>query len=106
MTPDGPDASSPAPSTSSWWEWWLRDRTTGEIVIAQFPNPALWVWGACLAIQALAAPSGDTLLVVRGAGRAALLVWALDEIVRGSNPFRRALGVVVLLVSVPGWFRS
>lgn len=29
-------------------------------------------------------------------GQGALLVWALDELVRGTNPLRRLLGFVVL----------
>ena len=33
---------------------------------------------------------------VDGIGRGALLVWALDEVVRGASPFRRTLGAVIL----------
>jgi hypothetical protein len=32
----------------------------------------------------------------------ALLVWALDEVARGVNPFRRMLGVVVLGAAIAG----
>jgi hypothetical protein len=35
--------------------------------------------------------------VVTVVGTAALLVWAIDEIVRGVNPWRRALGSGVLV---------
>jgi hypothetical protein len=35
-----------------------------------------------------------------GVGRGALIVWALDELVRGVNPFRRVLGAVVLAVEL------
>lgn len=35
---------------------------------------------------------------LRGVGTGALVVWALDELVRGATPFRRLLGAVVL-----GW---
>ena len=31
-----------------------------------------------------------------GVGHGALVVWALDELVRGNSPFRRLLGAVVL----------
>jgi hypothetical protein len=34
--------------------------------------------------------------VVDGVRDGALLVWALDELVRGASPFRRLLGGVVL----------
>jgi hypothetical protein len=30
----------------------------------------------------------------------AIIVWSLDEIVRGVNPWRRLLGVVVLTASI------
>jgi hypothetical protein len=33
---------------------------------------------------------------VDGVRHGALLVWSLDEVVRGSSPFRRVLGAVVL----------
>jgi len=35
-------------------------------------------------------------------GTGALIVWAADEIVRGVNPFRRALGTVVLAAIAVG----
>jgi len=47
-------------------------------------------------------PHGDrkaALVVVRDA---ALLFWAADELVRGVNPFRRALGLVVGTLTVVG----
>jgi hypothetical protein len=37
---------------------------------------------------------------VDGVRHGALLVWALDEVVRGASPFRRVLGAVVLVVQV------
>jgi len=33
---------------------------------------------------------------VNGIRHGALFVWALDEVVRGASPFRRALGAVIL----------
>jgi hypothetical protein len=35
-------------------------------------------------------------------GTAALVIWAVDEIVRGVNPWRRMLGAVVLAATVLG----
>ena len=40
----------------------------------------------------------------RGVGSVALVVWALDELLRGVNPFRRALGAVVLAAQLAGWW--
>lgn len=39
---------------------------------------------------------------VEGVRHGALLVWALDEVVRGASPFRRVLGAVVLAAQL-GW---
>lgn len=87
----------PAPhGMGRWVDWWFRDRRTGAIVIAQFPNAALAVWIGCWAVQRFGSLTGDAEVLVRGAGRAALAIWALDEITRGCNPFRRALGAIVL----------
>jgi hypothetical protein len=101
-SPDAPASSA----SSRWLNWWFRDRRSGHIVIAQFPNTALWVWLGCFALQAFGSLTGDAALLVRGAGRAALAIWALDEIVRGCNPFRRVLGGFVLTVSLIGWFTA
>lgn len=75
-------------------DWVFRDRTTGKIVIAQFPNAALLTWlGATL----VAAVTEETAHTVAGyVATGGLLVWAGDELLRGVNPFRRALGAVVL----------
>ena len=73
-------------------DWWFRDRSTGEVVIAQFPNPPLWIFLAAVVVRAFAT-DGTTLAAAAGwTGTAALAWWALDEIVRGVNPWRRALG--------------
>ncbi len=81
----------PAPSSLAWW---VRDRD-GRLAVAQFPNAAILVW--LLAFLARVADTGpvdeETL---RAVGRGALLVWGLDELVRGASPVRRVLGAVVL----------
>ena len=75
--------------------WWVRDQN-GRATLAQWPNPALAVWLVTIVIGwagVLGAARSATLADV-GAG--ALIVWALDELVRGVSPFRRFLGAVVL----------
>lgn len=74
--------------------WWFRS-CDGRLIVGQFPNPALFVWMVALALGWLEL-SADQATAVEGVGRGALLVWALDEVVRGANPFRRLLGAVVL----------
>ena len=83
-------------------DWWFRSRTDGRIVVAEFPNPALGVWIAATVWRMVADPTGAQRDVLNGIATGALLVWAIDEIVRGVNPFRRVLGAVVLVPTLLG----
>jgi hypothetical protein len=61
-----------------------------------FPNPALAVWMLCTVVGwtgILADGRTETVALI---GKGALVVWALDELVRGASPARRILGTVVL----------
>jgi len=83
-------------------DWWLADRTRGgpgaaPWVVGQWPNPALVVFLLAL-VARLVVPDPATAEALVLVGRGALLVWGLDELVRGVNPFRRALGL-----GVGGW---
>lgn len=69
----------------------------GGVTLAQWPNPALAVWLVAVVVGwtgVLGAARSETLA---GVGQGALVVWALDELVRGASPFRRLLGAVVLV---------
>jgi hypothetical protein len=85
------DRRSPRPSSASWW---FRS-SDGRLTLWQLPNPALSVWILTVVLGWLPLSSANA-ATVRGIGRGALLVWALDEVVRGASPFRRVLGAVVL----------
>ena len=74
--------------------WWVRDRR-GRLAVAQWPNAALGVWLAARVLGWADLTSLDE-QTLRGIGTGALLVWALDELLRGASPFRRVLGAVVL----------
>ena len=76
--------------------WLFRNRHTGEITIGQTPNAPLIIWLVATVIKVIFDPSGAT-------GTGALIVWAADEIVRGVNPFRRAIGAVVLAAIAVGF---
>ncbi|HWI42688.1 MAG TPA: hypothetical protein VNS81_03660 [Nocardioides sp.] len=65
----------------------------------QLPNPALWVWLVAVVLGAFDL-SATHEAAVSGVRRGALLVWALDEVARGSSPFRRVVGAVVLLAQL------
>jgi hypothetical protein len=60
----------------------------------QLPNPALCVWIAAV-VWGWFELSATHATEAEGVRRGALLVWALDEVVRGASPFRRLLGAVV-----------
>ncbi|MDQ3158360.1 MAG: hypothetical protein M3Q98_16835 [Actinomycetota bacterium] len=77
-------------------DWWILDRDTGRSVLFQPPNPALFVFAASYVLRWFTGERLDTQLSHIGMG--ALIVWGLDEVLRGTAPFRRVLGVVVL-----GW---
>jgi len=74
--------------------WWFRS-ADGELVLWQPPNPALCVWMVALALGRFDLSSTHA-TAVDGVRHGALLVWALDEVVRGASPFRRVLGAVIL----------
>ncbi|MEN3211089.1 hypothetical protein PUR23_13775 [Methylorubrum populi] len=84
------------------FDWFFRDRRTGAVVIGQWPNLPLWIFGAAAALEwllealapGLPAPVFASLRLV---ALLSLTVWALDEILRGVNPWRRCLGGVVLI---------
>ncbi|MDP9074152.1 MAG: hypothetical protein M3N98_08260 [Actinomycetota bacterium] len=78
--------------------WAFRNRLTGKITIFQAPNAILWAFVAATILRLAIRPAGRAGTALAGVGGAALILWAVDEIVRGVNPWRRALGGGVL-----GW---
>ena len=83
-------------------DWLFRDRTTGRVVVAQWPNVPLWVFLAATAARLVARPQGTAATAVSVVGTAGLVVWAVLEVAQGVNPFRRILGAVVLVAVVVG----
>jgi hypothetical protein len=82
------------------FDWLFRDRSTGDIVIAQWPNLPLWIFLVASIAKRVFDPDGGvgTALMVVIVG--SLLWWAGDEVLRGVNPFRRILGAVVIVLTV------
>jgi hypothetical protein len=77
--------------------WLFRDRITGAITIAQWPNPPLWLF-ASLTLAAWWAGDRQPLAFWLSVGAdLALTWWAADELLRGVNPWRRLLGAATLL---------
>jgi hypothetical protein len=54
------------------------------------------VFFGAFVLRLLLDPSGDLRTGLDVIGIAALAIWAVDEIARGVNPFRRLLGCFVL----------
>lgn len=79
-----------------WVDWGFRSRQTGKLTIAQMPNKILASFFALRAAQALLSPPAPAADLLRWAGSATLAWWALDEVLRGVNPFRRVLGAAAL----------
>jgi multisubunit Na+/H+ antiporter MnhB subunit len=77
--------------------WCFRNRETGAITVAQTPNLALSVFLVSMAILWLGHPDGALSTGAKVVATGSLIVWALDEVVRGVNPWRRFLGVAVLI---------
>lgn len=48
-------------------------------------------------------PVGSAGTVLQVVATTSLIWWAVDEILRGANPWRRLLGVVVLVAAGIGW---
>lgn len=83
------------------FDWLLRDRETGDIVLGQFPNPSLWIaialfGGRWVATQA-GAPTGLQ-VGLDWAFTVVILWWAGRELLQGVNPFRRGLGLAVTVL--------
>jgi hypothetical protein len=77
-------------------DWIFRDRRTGAITIAQWPNLPLWLFAGTSLADWILHPPGPPGLILRLAAGACLAWWALDEVLRGVNPWRRFLGAAVL----------
>jgi hypothetical protein len=75
------------------FDWFLRSRQTGHVTIAQFPNVALWVFIATVVARRVVSLGASGRTALDAVALAALAWWALDEVLRGVNPWRRLLGV-------------
>lgn len=85
---------------SRFLQWLFRNRDTGEITVAQAPNFVLWVVIVAGVLRWLWHPAGTAATVLEIAFKGGLIVWSLDEIFRGVNPWRRCLGGAVLAYEV------
>ena len=78
-------------------DWAFRDRTSGRIVIGQWPNLPLWIFLGAQAIAWLGSADERIAGWAQIVSWIALAIWAADELIRGVNPWRRGLGGAVLI---------
>ena len=74
----------------------FRD-SDGKIVLAQMPNLPLIVWIVTSLLTLVFFTSGKINTVLDVVANGSLFTWAWLELFQGSNYFRRALGLAVLI---------
>jgi hypothetical protein len=76
-------------------DWMFRSRKTGRITIGQTANLEQKIFSGATLVGVLL-PASKLRTGVGVVAVLALVVWAIDEMARGVNPFRRILGGVTL----------
>ena len=98
--PSGDPSSATSPAVRPLIDWMFRDRRTGRLTVAQFPNASLGAFLAATALRWLVAPDGGVRTAIDLIAGVALVIWASDEMARGVNPFRRVLGASALAIVI------
>ena len=80
--------------------WLFVNRRRGGITVVQWPNIPLATFIVASVVPRVVHLHGTVHTIVRTIGVVALVVWSVDEMLRGVNPFRRLLGGVVLVLTV------
>jgi len=78
------------------FDWMFRNRRTGDITIGQVPNVPLGLFIVATVLRRLLDATGGWRTALDAVALAGLLWWAVDEVLRGVNPWRRMLGAGVL----------
>jgi hypothetical protein len=99
--PQPDPAATPGARITS-FDWWFRNRRTGAITIAQFPNLPLVLFLVATVAGWFVGAGSTARIVADWIAAGALGWWALDELVRGVNPWRRVLGVGGLALTAIG----
>ena len=81
------------------FDWLFRNRQTGEITIGQRPNAAIVIFAVAWATRRILEPTGSVGTALDVIVTGSITVWALDELIRGVNPWRRILGAGRLISS-------
>jgi hypothetical protein len=84
---------SPSRKTGSVFEWLFRNRRTGRITVAQFPNVPLWIFFLAVVLRWVVRVGTAARAAIDWIALGSLAWWALDEVLRGVNPWRRLFGL-------------
>lgn len=93
----------PSTHRRSLWDRTWKDKN-GRIAVWQMPNPWLIGWAVLTTLSLLF--TARTADILSAAGSVSLVVWALFEIFKGINYFRRALGLLILIYAVAALLKS
>jgi hypothetical protein len=80
--------------------WFFRNRRSGAITIVQAPNIVLWIVIIATVVKLTWPSAGNLSSTCSVVATGGLVVWAMDEIARGVNPWRRCLGTIVAAYAV------
>jgi hypothetical protein len=84
------------------FDWMFRSRETGRVVIIQPLNVPLGIYFLAAAVRRFAGLDGAPRTAVEVIAFGSIMWWAVDEVLRGVNPFRRLLGAGVAIATVAG----
>lgn len=79
--------------------------TSGKIVLVQTPNLPLGLWVAASLVRLILHQNNLLSTGLYYLGLIGLVVWAVLELVYGVNYFRRALGAIVIGITVLAFIR-
>jgi len=82
----------------------FRSRDTGKVVLIQALNIPLGIFFVAAALRRFAGFEGTVRTAIQVIAFVSLMWWAVDEILRGVNPFRRILGATVAGLTIAGLF--
>jgi hypothetical protein len=86
--------------TRSTFDWAFRNRNTGKVTMAQFPNLCLGIFLITLLVTRYLPITDTSHTLLDGVVGLSLAWCAADEIIRGLNPWRRILGATFLAVLI------
>ena len=97
-----PQVPPPVHRRGLWDKLW-KDKN-GRTVIWQMPNLWLIAWAVLTTVSLLFTRRPAD--IISAIGSVSLIVWALLEIFRGVNYFRRGLGLIIFIYAVAALVKS